>query len=60
MFYLFIFFTLHIVSHAACIDVAQERLHSDILKGVETFKPCTLKRTDTQEKIVLPKPEGKM
>lgn len=54
-------FTLHIVLHAACmIDVAQERLHSDILKGVETFKPSTLKRTDTQEKIVLPKPEGKM
>lgn len=41
------------------LDVKQERQHSQLIQGVENFKPERLKRTNTQEKMVLPNAEGK-
>ncbi|KYM96314.1 hypothetical protein ALC62_12965 [Cyphomyrmex costatus] len=35
-------------------DVRQERQHSELIHGVETFKADQLKHADTKEKIVLP------
>lgn len=42
------------------VDVAQERTHNALIAGVENFKPSSLKRTDTKEKIVLPNAQGKL
>nr|CAD7452790.1 unnamed protein product [Timema tahoe] len=38
-------------------DVRQERRHSDLIQGVESFSTDRLKRTNTNEKIVLPNAE---
>lgn len=40
-------------------DVRQERQHSDLIHGVETFKPDRLKHADTKEKIILPNAKGR-
>lgn len=42
----------------ADIDVRQERQHSELIHGVETFKTDQLKHADTKEKIVLPNAKG--
>lgn len=44
--------------HVVPLDVAQERTHNALIAGVENFKPSSLKRTDTKEKIVLPNAQG--
>lgn len=36
----------------------QERQHNELIHGVENFKTDRLKRTNTQEKIVLPNAQG--
>ena len=36
----------------------QERQHCELIQGVESFKTERLKRTNTQEKIVLPNAQG--
>jgi hypothetical protein len=38
--------------------VKQERQHSELIQGVESFKTERLKRTNTREKIVLPNAQG--
>lgn len=42
----------------ADIDVRQERQHSELIHGLETFKTDQLKHADTKEKIVLPNAKG--
>lgn len=36
----------------------QERQHSDLIHGVETFETNKLKHADTKEKIILPNAIG--
>jgi Thymosin beta-4 family len=38
--------------------VHQEKTQQNLLHGVESFDKAALKPTETQEKIVLPDPEG--
>nr|CAD7439000.1 unnamed protein product [Timema bartmani] len=49
--------TLHVVLWLH-VDVRQERRHSDLIQGVESFSTDRLKRTNTNEKIVLPNAEA--
>lgn len=42
----------------ADVDVRQERQHSELIHGLETFKADQLKHADTKEKIVLPNAKG--
>lgn len=47
-----------ITTENAAVDLIKERKHFDMLKGVEGFDVAQLKKTDTVEKLVLPKDEG--
>jgi len=38
--------------------VEQERVHHNLLKGVEGYDKDSMKHTETQEKVCLPDPEG--
>jgi Thymosin beta-4 family len=38
--------------------VQQERVHHNLLKGVEGYDKDSMKHTETQEKVCLPDPEG--
>lgn len=42
------------------LDVKKERQHNQLIQSVENFKTDKLKRTNTQEKMVLPNAEGKV
>lgn len=42
----------------ADIDVRQERQHSELIHGLETFKTDQLKHADMKEKIILPNAKG--
>lgn len=52
---MFFFFLSYVFVY---LDVEQERTHNALIAGVENFKPSSLKRTDTKEKIVLPNAQG--
>lgn len=40
------------------IDVVQEKIHQNIVTGVEAFDKTALHHTETKEKAVLPSTEG--
>lgn len=40
------------------IVVLQEKVHQNLLNGVEHFDKATMKHAETQEKNPLPDPEG--
>ena len=40
------------------LDVAQEKVQQDFLNGVKNFKRNSLKRTNTEEKFILPTSNG--
>lgn len=42
------------------IDVNAEKTHQNLLSGVEHFQKSTLKHAETQEKIILPDPAGRV
>lgn len=39
-------------------DVKQEKQHNQLIQSVEGFNPDLLRKTETQEKVVLPNAEG--
>lgn len=41
------------------IVVLQEKVHQNLLNGVEHFDKATMKHAETQEKNILPDPQGK-
>ena len=41
------------------LDIKNEKVHENLLHGVERFNTKQLKRTDTAEKIVLPSQKGR-
>lgn len=51
---------LHVCFAWNYVDVKQEKQHSQLIQGVENFKPDQLKRTSTLEKIVLPNAQGNL
>lgn len=44
----------------ACVAVMQEKVHQNLISGVEGFNKAAMKHTLTQEKNILPDPEGKI
>nr|CAD7576159.1 unnamed protein product [Timema californicum] len=50
--------TSALANYSTEADVRQERRHSDLIQGVESFSTDRLKRTNTNEKIVLPNAEA--
>lgn len=52
-------FTLLCILLALPSVVKQEKVHQNLLEGVEHFDKATMKPTQTQEKNPLPDPEGR-
>jgi len=48
---------LHVL-YWLCVDITQERVHTNLIQGVESFRADQLKRTNTLEKVVLPNAQG--
>ena len=40
------------------LDVKQEKIEDEMRAGIKAFDPQTLRTVDTEEKVVLPSPEG--
>jgi len=60
MFYCWFNFVLTLFARflLRCSVVQAERVHHNLLKGVEGFDKDSMKHTETQEKNPLPDPEG--
>ena len=56
------FFVVHLLTPLifACLDVQQAKQEQALLNGIRGASPNKLKRTMTNEKLVLPTPEGKI
>lgn len=57
-FFSLLFLHVFLDYFAFLVDITQERVHTNLIQGVESFKTDQLKRTNTLEKVVLPNAEG--